>query len=82
MALANNLSQAGYPPKKVSTTSLVTIGKVNGGFKITEIELVTEAEVPRLEARVFLEHAEKTKTGCPVSQALAAIKIKLSAKLV
>jgi lipoyl-dependent peroxiredoxin len=81
MALAGILSKAGFPPKRISTTARVTLDTVAGGPKITEIELVTEAEVPGLDGATFLEHAEKAKAGCPVSQALAATKIKLSAAL-
>lgn len=82
MALAGNLALAGFPPKKISTTAQVTIALVDGGFKITGIALNTEAEVPGIEAGLFLAQAEKAKTGCPVSQALAATKIELQAKLV
>ncbi len=81
MALAADLSQAGFPPKRISTTARVTIGASGGGFQITGIELATEADVPGIGAEAFLGLAEKAKSGCPVSQALAATKISLSAKL-
>jgi len=42
---------------------------------------VTEGEVPRLTAEEFQKYAEKAKSGCPVSQALAATKITLTARL-
>ncbi len=82
MALAGDLGQAGYPPKRITTTAQVTIERSGAGFKITGIELVTEADVPRLTASEFEEYAEKAKSGCPVSQALAATKITLTARLV
>jgi organic hydroperoxide reductase OsmC/OhrA len=38
--------------------------------------------VPEIEEQRFREIAEGTKNGCPVSQALASVKISLKAKLV
>ena len=82
MALAHGLSGEGYTVEKVSTTAKVHLENVDGGFKITLIELETEAHVPGVDEAKFHEIAEGTKTGCPVSQALAATEIKLIAKLV
>ena len=81
MALAAGLGKAGHQPKRVHTTADVTIDKVGEGFKITKIVLKTEGQVPGIDAATFKEFAEKTKTGCPVSQALAATPIELSVKL-
>ena len=82
MALSNGLDQAGHTPKRVSTTAKVHIEKVGGGFKITTIELNTEAEVPGISESDFLKHAQDTKTGCPVSGLVTGAEIKLQAKLV
>ena len=82
MALAAGLGKAGHQPKRVSTKADVTIDKVGEGFKITKIVLNTEAEVPGIDENAFKEIAEKTKTGCPVSQALASTPIELQAKLI
>src|SRR5579864_594062 len=82
MALAAGLGKAGFNPQRVHTTAAVSIEKVGDGFKITRIRLLSEAKVPGIDARQFQEIAEKTKTGCPVSQALAATPIELEAKLV
>jgi len=81
MAFSNILSQAGFTPKQVSTTARVHLDKVAEGFKITGIELITEATVPGIDEKKFLESAEAAKKGCPVSQALAAVPITLQAKL-
>ena len=75
------LSLAGFKPESVHTIAKVTIDKVGEGFKITKIVLETEASVPGIDEKVFLEHANKAKTGCPISQALAATPIELKAKL-
>lgn len=81
MALAGVLADAGYPAKRIDTTARVAIEKVGGGFKITEIQLITEADVPGMEEKEFLKHAEGAKVSCPVSKALAATPIKLDARL-
>lgn len=81
MAFSHGLSEAGFIPTKVSTTAKVHLDPVPGGFKITLIELDCEAIVPGIDEPAFQKIAEGTKTGCPVSQALAATPIKLSAKL-
>ena len=82
MALAAGLGKAGFNPQRVHTTAQVTIDKVGDGFKITKIRLRSEAKVPNIDPKQFQEIAEKTKSGCPVSQALSATPIELEAKLV
>ena len=77
MALAAGLGKAGHNPKKIHTTADVTIDKVGEGFKITKIVLKTDGEVPGIDEKTFKEFAEKTKSGCPVSQALSATPIEL-----
>lgn len=82
MALSGGLTRAGFPPAKIATTANVKLVQGDSGFRITRVELVTEAEVPGIEEGAFLEAAEAAKKNCPVSQALAAIEITLSARLV
>jgi osmotically inducible protein OsmC len=82
MALSAGLTKAGHNPTRISTTAEVSLRKVGEGFKITTIELTTEAEVPGIDETAFLEQAETAKTNCPVSQALAGAEIKLNATLV
>jgi len=81
MALAGDLSQAGYVPKRISTTARVKIELTPAGFKITRIDLETEAIVEGISEALFLARAEHAKKYCPVSQALAATEIGLQAKL-
>src|SRR5947199_240983 len=45
MALSLNLEKAGHPPKNISTTAEVKLEPSGGGFKITSIDLKTEADV-------------------------------------
>ena len=55
---------------------------VEGGPKITTIDLQVEASVPGMDDAAFQEQAEKTKKTCPVSVALSGTQINLTAKLV
>jgi lipoyl-dependent peroxiredoxin len=82
MALAAGLGKAGFNPQRVHTTAAVSIEKAGEGFKITKIRLNAQAKVPNIDPKQFQEIAEKTKSGCPVSQALSATPIELEASLV
>lgn len=81
MALSLLLEQAGYKPERIHTTARVRIEKSGEGFNITSSELETEAEVPGIDEKKFMEQAEAAKKGCPVSQALASTEITLKARL-
>jgi osmotically inducible protein OsmC len=78
MFLSAVLSTSGFPPAEIRTSAKVHMGD---GPAITLIELETVATVPGCDERVFLEHAEKAKAGCPVSKALAAVPMTLKATL-
>lgn len=82
MALSAALGRAGFTPNRVSTQAHVHLEKAESGFRISKIHLVTEAEVPGIDATLFAEQANGAKEGCPVSQALKAVEITLDAKLV
>ncbi len=82
MALSLFLGNAGYTPESIQTQAKVHIEKVGDGFKITQIDLETEAKVPGMEEGDFKEQAEAAKTNCPVSQALAGTEITLVAHLI
>ena len=82
MALAAGLGRAGFAPKRVETVAKVHLGKTDAGLAITRIDLETRAEVPGIDEVTFQKHAEDTKTGCIVSRALAAVEMRLDAKLV
>ena len=82
MALAAGLTQAGLKPTRISTTANVSLEKVGEGFKITRIQLQTEAEIPGIDEKTFREQADGAKKGCPVSQALAGTQIELDARLI
>ncbi len=78
MFLSAILSKDGHQPKRINTTAKVHLGE---GPKITLIELTTVGDVPGMDEKTFLSYAEQAKKGCPVSQALAAVEMKLTARL-
>jgi lipoyl-dependent peroxiredoxin len=82
MALAAGLTRAGYTPTRVSTTATVHLGKVDDAFRITAVELNTEAEIPDITDEAFQEQANAAKTNCPVSVALSGTEISLQATLI
>lgn len=78
MFLAAILAKAGHTPVEISTSAKVHLGE---GPKINLIELSTVGDVPGIDEETFVDFAEKAKAGCPVSQALASVEMKLHAKL-
>ncbi|HYQ90392.1 MAG TPA: OsmC family protein [Candidatus Binatia bacterium] len=82
MALAAGLTGAGHPPGRIHTTATVSLERSGDGFAITKIALQTEASVPGITPADFQAQAEKAKSGCPVSKALAGTSISLTAKLI
>lgn len=78
MFLAAILSDAGHVPTSIATTATVHLG---AGPRINLIELSTVGTVPGIDEATFIEFAQKAKVGCPVSQALASVDIRLTAKL-
>lgn len=81
MALSLLLTEAGYTPTLIRTRAAVQIERLDDSFAITHIALVTEGAVPGLNARTFSAYAEVAKRSCPVSKALAAVDIRLTASL-
>jgi len=82
MALSGDLGGRRIMKKNISTTARVTVEpKQGGGFVISGIHLDTVAKVPGVSDADFQRIAEGTKTACPVSTALRAVPITLTAKL-
>jgi osmotically inducible protein OsmC len=81
MAFANGLSQAGHKPQEIRTTASVHFDKTDQGWGISRIDLATEGNVPGIDEATFKRLAEDAKKNCPVSKALAATPITLSATL-
>ena len=81
MALSSGLSAAGHAPESVETTAEVHIDKLEGGWTVTRIHLVTKGQVPGIDEQAFQEQAENAKIDCPISRALGAIEITMEASL-
>jgi osmotically inducible protein OsmC len=81
MALSAGLERGGRPPTSVDTAAHVHLERAEGGFRIGRIELECTAVVPGIDDAAFQEEAAAAKAGCPVSQALAAVDISLTATL-
>jgi lipoyl-dependent peroxiredoxin len=82
MALSGGLGRAGFPSKHIHTAAKVHLGRIDGKARILKIELECEADAPGISNDQFQEIAQATKTGCPISAALAAVEITLNARLV
>jgi len=82
MALSFMLTGAGFVPDELKVEATVTIEHVRDHFEITGIHLELTGKVPEITEVKFLELADAAKAGCPVSKALQAVAITLSAKLV
>jgi lipoyl-dependent peroxiredoxin len=81
MALNNALDQAGTPARYVHTTASVHLTKGETGMSISKIDLVTEAEVPGIDAAKFKEFAQNTLEKCIISRALSAVPMTVEATL-
>jgi osmotically inducible protein OsmC len=82
MFLADLLAMAGFPPERVQTQSRVHLDRIDGGFGITKIELLTEARVANADEATFQRLVQEAKANCPVSRALAAVpEITVAARL-
>lgn len=81
MALAFQLTNAKFEPSELSTVATVTMDKLDAGWTITNIHLAVDGKVPGVDAAKFGELAEAAKKGCPISRALAATPITMTATL-
>ena len=82
MALTAQLSRNQITPTRIHTTATVKLEKIGEAFSITSINLETEAEIPGIDDETFQKFALGAKENCPLSKALAATEIHLTAKLV
>jgi osmotically inducible protein OsmC len=74
MALSKDLGENGTAPTELSVDAEVTFVPGEG---VTTSVLTVVATVPGLSADKFAKFAEDAKDHCPVSQALAGVKITL-----
>ncbi|MDZ7795220.1 MAG: OsmC family peroxiredoxin [Spirochaetia bacterium] len=80
MALSLELENAGYTPVSIATQAKVHLNAKE--LEISQIDLITEAQVEGIEESEFQKIAEGAKSGCPVSKALGGVNnINLTARL-
>lgn len=82
MSLADMLSEAGHPPTDLRTTARVVLEQKEEGFRLTRIDLKTVGDVPGVDAATFADFAQRAKSTCPISLALAGTEIALDASLI
>ncbi len=78
MALSHALTGAGNPPRRLETQADVTF---QPGTGITGIHITVRGDVPGVDDAEFVKAATDAKANCPVSQALSATPITLTAGL-
>jgi osmotically inducible protein OsmC len=81
MALSFALADAGFVATELKVEATVNMEHVTDHFEITNIHLDLKGIVPGITEEKFIELANAAKIGCPVSRALKAVGITLSAKL-
>ena len=79
MFLAAVLTDAGFPPVQIRTAAKVHLEQ---GPRITLVELDTEAEVPNVDEKTFLEKVDLSKKNCPISLALTGPELRVTAHLI
>lgn len=80
MALSADLEKAGLSPQRVETTAAVTLETVDGKPTVSKSHLTVKARVPGADPAKFLEVANATKVGCPISR-LLKLEITMDATL-
>lgn len=81
MALSAALGDAKLTPDRIDTNAKVHFDFVDGKPTVTKIDLDTAATIPGIDDAKFQDIAKQTKANCPISRALAAVDIVLTAKL-
>ena len=81
MALSFQLTNAGHEPTELKTNAVVSMEKQDAGWTITGIALDVTGKVPGVSAEQFQTLADTAKKGCPISRALSAVPITMTAKL-
>jgi osmotically inducible protein OsmC len=71
----------GHAPQELHVTARVDWVTADPGFVIKTIELELEATVAGFDAAQFQIIADTAKKNCPLSKALAATPLTLSARL-
>jgi osmotically inducible protein OsmC len=70
MALSVQLGNVNLTPEWIRTEAIADFDKVEAGWTVTGIKLVTRAKVPGATQEQFEQAAQGAKAGCPVSRLL------------
>jgi lipoyl-dependent peroxiredoxin len=70
MAFSNVLSQAGHSPEELTIDAVCVLDMVDGGPKVTRVDLTVLGKVPGLDQSGFEELAQQAEKGCPISNLL------------
>jgi lipoyl-dependent peroxiredoxin len=81
MALAFQLTGAGFPPEQLDSEARIGMQQEGAGFKIASSTLTLKAKVPGISEDEFQKLAAEAKANCPVSKVLNA-EVSLTATLV
>ena len=71
MALSGALARNNTPAERLDVSATVAFEKVEAGWRVTTSKLTLKGVVPSLDAARFAEIAEGSKSGCPISSAIA-----------
>ena len=83
MAFSNTLDKSGAPPERLEITAVCSLDRVEGGLKITAMDLTARGRVGGVDTAKFRELAETAEKNCPVSNALRGnVEIRLQAELI
>ncbi|MDB5072508.1 MAG: peroxiredoxin, OsmC subfamily [Candidatus Eremiobacteraeota bacterium] len=81
MAMSLALTREGHPPESIDTVAKVHLRRENQGFDVPSIELTTNVKATGIQADEFQRLARGAKENCPISRALRAVEITLTANL-
>lgn len=82
MMLSSLLSTNGTPPQELHTVATIsTAPNEGGGFSIAKSDLALRARVANISESDFQKLAKQAKENCPISRALNALEITLTATL-
>jgi osmotically inducible protein OsmC len=70
MALSHRLVQNDTPPEELRVTAICSLDRVEGGLKITRMELLVDGRIPGVDGLDFNRLAVEAEQRCPVSNAL------------
>jgi lipoyl-dependent peroxiredoxin len=82
MAFSNVLGQAGHGPEQLKVQAVCTLDMVDGGPKVTKVDLTVVGRVPGLDQSGFENLATQAEQGCPISNLVRnSAEISLKATL-